>query len=204
MTDPDRAIGAATRPIPPDYGSRKRLWVNSSVWLNTAERPYASLSVQTLGYAERILLEMEERLAVTAGIPALKKRRDHTLMECSAHSVLWIFGLYEVLRTIKEAGVPQFSSLAVLFRKLEILRMPLAKHEVKKIKGQSSPSHYPTGCQDVVTGQVGWIIYDPHIGESKIMSRTSLADEFLSIAAVEPDFPYLFPIGGPLGEDDDG
>jgi hypothetical protein len=31
---------------------------------------YAGLSVQTIGYAERMLLEMEARFAVTAGIPA--------------------------------------------------------------------------------------------------------------------------------------
>jgi hypothetical protein len=159
--------------------------------------------LNTLGYAERMLLEMEARLAATAGISALKKERDRVLMECSAHSVLWVFGLYEVLRTVKEAGAPQFAVLAPLFRKLEVLRMPLAKHEAKKVRGQPTPSHYPTGCQDIETGQVGWIIRDPHIGESMVLSRTSLADEFLSIAAVEPDFPHPFPIGGPLGEYDE-
>lgn len=148
-----------------------------------------------------MLLEMEARLAATASIPALKKERDSILMECSAHSAFWVFGLYEVLRTVKES--PQFASLASLFRKLEMLRMPLAKHEVRKVKGQPSPSHYPTSCQDVETGQVGWIVHDPDVGESMVLSRTSLANEFLSIAAVEPEFPHPFPIGGPLGEDDE-
>jgi hypothetical protein len=204
MPSPTHAADRTTGSIPSAYRKRKRLWINSSVWLNAAECPYASLSVQTLGYAERMLLEMEARLAAMAGSPARKKKeRDRILMECSAHSALWIFGLYEVLRTVKEAEAPQFASLAVLFRKLEILRMPLAKHEVKRVKGHASPSHYPTGCQDIETGQVGWIIHDPGLGENVILSRTLLADEFLSIAAVEPEFPHPFPIGGPLGEDDE-
>jgi hypothetical protein len=77
-------------------------------------------------------------------------------MECSAHSALWVFGLYELLRTVQEADKPQFASLASLFRKLEVLRMPLAKHEVKN--GQPTLSRYPTGCQDVETRRVGWIV----------------------------------------------
>jgi hypothetical protein len=113
--------------VPSEYSKRKRLWINSSLWF--IECPYASLSVQTLGYAERLLLDMEARLAVMVGDGSPKSDRDRLLSECSAHSVLWVFGLYEVLRTIREAEVPQFRSLAPLFRKLEILRMPLAKHE---------------------------------------------------------------------------
>jgi len=167
-----------------------------------ANSSYACLSVQSLGYAERILLEMEAQLADTAGILSLKRQRDRVLMECSAHSALWIFGLYEVLRTVREAQASQFAELTELFRKIEIVRMPLAKHEVKKVRGQPSPTHYPTGSQDIETGQVGWFVYDPHAGESRVFSRTSLANEFLSIAAVEPEHPYPFPIGGPLGEDE--
>ena len=49
--------------IPVEYATRKRLWVNSSVWLGTNERSYVSLSIQGLGYAERMLLDMETRLA---------------------------------------------------------------------------------------------------------------------------------------------
>jgi hypothetical protein len=187
--------------VPSEYPKRKRLWINSSLWLNHIECPYASLSVQTLGYAERLLLDMEARLAVMVGDGSPKPDRDCLLSECSAHSVLWVFGLYEVLRTVREAEVPQFTCLAPLFRKLEILRMPLAKHEAKKLKGQS-PAHYPTGCWDVETGQVGWDVYDPDAGTNRVLSRTPLANEFLSIAAVEPEHSPPFPIGGPLGMDD--
>lgn len=125
------------------------------------------------------------------------KSRDLLLSECSAHSVLWVFGLYEVLRTIRASRAPQFSPLLSVFQKLEALRMPLAKHEAKSHHG-AAPSHYPTSCWDVDSGQVGWSFYDPRLGDMRTLTRTSLADEFLRIAAVKPEHLPPFPIGGPL------
>ena len=188
--------------VPSEYRNRKRLWINSSLWLGVNEVFYAALSIQNLGYAERMLLEMETRLRVLASDHAGRKERDRILMECSAHSGLWVFGLYEVLRVLKESGTPKFASLKDLFQKLEALRMPLAKHEVKRVKGSAQSSHYPTGAWDPETGRVGWNFHDPHSNSFRILTRTNLADEFLSIAAVEPEFSSPFPIGGPLGTDD--
>lgn len=183
--------------VPTAFKLRKRLWIYSSLWLNAPQCPYASLSLQTLGYAERMLLDMEAELARLAKDHLSKKKRDLLLSECSAHSVLWIFGLYEVLRTIREARAPRFSQLEALFKKLETLRMPLAKHQVKKQRGLV---HYPTSCWDVETGNVGWSVHDPELGTNQALFRTPLADEFLGIAAVEPDHMPPFPIGGPLGD----
>jgi hypothetical protein len=114
----------------------------------------------------------------------------------------WVFGLYEVLRVIKESETPKFQPLRDLFLKLEVLRMPLAKHEVKHVKGDPHLSHYPTGAWEMETGRAGWIFHDPHSKKTRILTRTGLADEFLSIAAIEPEFPPPVPIGGPLGADD--
>jgi len=189
--------------VPLAFSQRKRLWVNSSLWLNHVDCPYASLSVQTLGYAERLLLEMEAKLAALVSDTKAKKQRDLLLSECSAHSVLWVFGLYEILRTVRESSAAQFAGLEALFEKLEILRMPLAKHEAKRIKGVPSPSHYPTGCWNTETGQVGWQIFNPRLGTMEVLSRTPLANEFLSITAVPPEHMTPFAIGGPLGEFDD-
>jgi len=69
--------------VPIEYAKRKRLWVNSSVWLGTNERSYVSLSIQGLGYAERMLLDMESRLAAMVAASAPRKDRDWLLMECS-------------------------------------------------------------------------------------------------------------------------
>ncbi|MGY8681266.1 hypothetical protein Q2941_26260 [Bradyrhizobium sp. UFLA05-153] len=186
-------------PIPADFDQRRKLWIYASLWLNDTEAPYASLSLQTLGYAERLILDMEGRLAVLAKDHASKKARDFLLSECSAHSVLWVFGLYEVLRTVRASRTPKFSPLASVFQKLEALRMPLAKHEVKSYHG-TAPSHYPTSCWDIDSGQVGWTFYDPRLAAMRTLTRTSLSDEFLQVAAVRPDHLPPFPIGGPLGD----
>lgn len=186
-------------PIPADFDQRRRLWIYASLWLNSTECPYASLSVQTLGYAERLILNMERRLAALVKDHAGKKARDWLLSECSAHSVLWVFGLYEILRTVRASRAPEFSRLLPVFQKLEALRMPLAKHEAKSHHG-AAPSHYPTSCWDVDSGQVGWSFYDPRLGTMRTLTRTSLSDEFLQIAAVKPEHLPPFPIGGPLGD----
>jgi hypothetical protein len=181
MTEPERSHATLIRAIPPEFSRRKRLWIYSSLWLTHVGCPYASLSVQTLGYAERLLLEMEAKLAALAHDLGGKKERDLLLAECSAHSVLWVFGLYEILRTVRESGAPQFAVLEPVFRKLEVLRMPLAKHETKNVKGSTPPPHYPTGCWDVDTGQVGWQVFNPRSGSMDVLSRTPLANEFLLV-----------------------
>ncbi len=202
VTEPEPSHATVSRAIPPAFSQRKRLWVYSSLWLTYVDCPYASLSVQTLGYAERLLLDMEAKLAALARDMERKKERDLLLSECSAHSILWVFGLYEILRTLRESRAPQFAVLEPVFQKLEILRMPLAKHEAKNVKGSTPPPHYPTGCWDVDTGQVGWQVFNPRIGAMEVLSRTPLANEFLSVAAVPPKHMPPFPIGGPLGEFD--
>jgi len=202
MTEPERSRAVVSEIIPSEFSQRKRLWVYSSLWLTHVDCPYASLSVQTLGYAERLLLDMETRLAALAREVGRKRERDLLLSECSAHSILWVFGLYEILRTVRESGAPQFAALEPVFRKLEILRMPLAKHEAKNVKGSTPPPHYPTGCWDVETGRVGWQVFNPWSGAMEVLSRTPLANEFLCVAGVPPEHMPPFPIGGPLGEFD--
>ena len=80
--------------------------------------------------------------------------------------------------------------------------MPLAKHELN-VKGQGTVVHYPTHFWNTETGRCGWEVFDQATEESLLLCRTSLADEFLALAAVEPEFPPPFPIGGPLGIDED-
>ncbi len=157
--------------VPLAFSQRKRLWVYSSLWLNHVDCPYASLSVQTLGYAERLLLEMEAKLAALVSDTKAKKQRDLLLSECSAHSVLWVFGLYEILRTVRESSAAQFAGLEAFW--------------------------------NTETGQVGWQIFNPRLGTMEVLSRTPLANEFLSITAVPPEHMTPFAIGGPLGEFDD-
>jgi hypothetical protein len=184
--------------VPTDYASRKVLWIRSGQWLSANEGPFLTLSVQDLGYAERCLLEMEQRIA---GSALARAERETLIMECAAHSKLWILGLYEIVRIVKNANAPKFNIVGGLFHELEILRIPLAKHEVKSAAKYRKSPHYPTGIWDPESGRVGWHVFDP-IGETmKTLTRTSIANEFLSLTATEPLCPAI-PIGGPLGRPD--
>ena len=184
-----------------NYDERRKLWVYASLWLGTQEAPYAPLSIQSLGYAEKMLLEMEKRLAEMVEKNASRKDREWMLMECSAHSVLWIFGLYEVLRVLKESGNSKFAALEGLFRRLAMLRMPLAKHEVQRIpRNAEAVPHYPTSVWEPETGRVGWSTFGPSKETPTILTRTALPNEFGAIAAVPPAVQPPFPIGGPIGE----
>jgi hypothetical protein len=79
--------------VPSDYAVRKELWARSGLWLSSKEGPSVTLSVENLSYAERLLLEWEKRSAAIANDPAYRTERERLLMECAAHSILWIFGL---------------------------------------------------------------------------------------------------------------
>lgn len=167
--------------VPVDYASRRELWLRSGVWLAVNQGPLVSPSVFDLGHAERSLLEMEERIASTARDRTCRTRGD-LIDECFAHSKLWVFGLYEIVRVVKATNRTKFAALKTVFHDLEILRMPLAKHEVK---GSPTP-HYPTGLWSAETGRVGWHVFDPEIKAMKTVTRRGVADEFLALTAAEP------------------
>ena len=174
--------------VPSDYASRKELWVRSGLWLSFREGPFVTLGVQGLGYAERQLLEWEERIAAIAKDRPYPAELESLIMECAAHSILWVFGLYEIVRVVKDTNPSRFEALAELFRKLEILRMPLAKHEVKSTPGYRNVPHYPTGFWFPDLGSIGWQVFNPHIEAYQRFTRTGIANEFLSITATEPIF----------------
>ena len=81
--------------------------------------------------------------------------------------------------------------------------MPIAKHELKKIKGKEPVVYYPTTFWNPKTGHSGRSVFDPNTGERLLLFRTLLTDEFLTVAAKEPDFLLPFPVGGPLAIDED-
>lgn len=165
---------------PEDYEHRLPLWIKCSERLVNNDDPYIPLSVENLGRAEKMLLNMEAKLTTESQKPV----RDTLLMECSAHSIMWIFGLYEVLRKIRDIKTSQFDSLEELFQKLEVIRMPLAKHEVKTWPKYRKKLYYPTSVWSAEDGRVGWHVFDPVSRASETFLRTDLADEFLSLIAI--------------------
>jgi hypothetical protein len=180
--------------VPSDYASRKELWIRSGLWLSFKEGPFVTPGVNRLGYAERQLLEWEKRIAAIATVRASCRTEleslelESLITECAAHSILWVFGLYEIVRVVKDTNPSRFEALAELFRKLEILRMPLAKHEVKSTPEYRNVPHYPTGLWFPESGSVGWQVFNPHIEAYQRFTRIGIANEFLSISATEPVF----------------
>jgi hypothetical protein len=172
--------------VPSDYVLRKELWARSGLWLSSKKGPSVTLSVENLSYAERLLLEWEKCIAAIADDPARRTERESLLMECAAHSILWIFGLYEIVRVVKDTNPAKFDKLKVLFKKLEILRIPLAKHEVKSAPKYRNIPHYPSGFWLPGNGWVGWYVFNPHVNAVRPLTRTGIANEFLAITATVP------------------
>jgi hypothetical protein len=162
--------------IPADFEERSRLWIVSAKNLVTENDPFTYLSIENPMFAERLILQMEKSLARHDG----KSPDSHEpllLKECSAHSNLWLCGLYEVTRNLREANSPKFRVLEGLHKKLEIARMPLAKHQVVR----KHKPHYPTSSWSPETGRVGWQVWNPGSNTYEAYVRTDLADEFLEI-----------------------
>jgi hypothetical protein len=178
--------------VPSDYASRRELWIRSGLWLSFNEGPFMTLGVKSLGYAERQLLEWEKRIAAVANDRASAELNrasaelESLIMQCAAHSILWVFGLYEIVRVVKDTNPSRFEALKELFRKLEVLRMPLAKHELKRTPKYGNALHYPIGFWFPESGSVGWQVFDPHAEAVQQFTRTGIANEFLSITATEP------------------
>ena len=170
--------------LPPDE-ERSALWTACAErWTDNAH-PLVHLSLEMLGHAERPILRLEAALQASLG--GSKPERDRLLLECSALSIYWLFGLYEALRTLRQRSPTRFAPLADLFALIEVARMPLAKQEIKSVPGdRSGGNHYPTSCWGIDTGRVGWTFFDPRAQQMTTIFRTNIADDFLSIEAAGP------------------
>ncbi len=162
--------------IPPDFQERSRLWMASATNLITENAPFIYTSVENLMFAERYILRMEKTLVRQSSDP-----QPLLLKECAAHSILWLCGLYEVIRVLKQAKSPKFVAFSDLHNKLHVLRIPLAKHEVSGAPGYRNTPHYPTSVWSAETGRVGWQAFNPVTNSPEVYFRTDLADEFLAV-----------------------
>jgi hypothetical protein len=169
-----------------NHADRMVLWVHSSQEFGLLADALIMLAIQQLGHAEGPLLAMEDNLVAYQSVEPMDPiYRGIRLMECSALSRYWVFGLYEMLRTSRDLSATNFEPVQSFFKKVEIARMPLAKHEVKGAPGYRNVSHFPTGLWSPETGQVGWHAFDPYKQEMVVVTRTALADEFLKLTGFE-------------------
>lgn len=164
-----------------DDANRAQLWVDCSQrWFDNSDS-LVQLNVQMLGHAEPPILALEQRLAQSSPYSRATIEQGALLMQCSALSVYWLFGLYETLRTLRQCAPRRFRVLEPLFHEVTVARMPLAKHQVKSARGYPRTEHYPTSVWDIQTGRVGWHVFDPNVEHMITVSRTDIADRFLKI-----------------------
>jgi len=172
--------------LPDDFRDRAKRWRASAASFVSETLSFVPTSIENLMFAERPILLMENALAHRDDGKARPAPDPFLIMQCSALSALWLLGLYEAIRVLKETDAPTFSALRNLFIKLEIVRMPLAKHEVKSARNYRKVLHFPTGAWDQATGCVGWSVFNPNTDQTEIHSRTDLANEFLEITVPDP------------------
>lgn len=165
--------------IPADFEARFPLWIQASRKLAFKDDPWLIVDLQQLGMTERLLLVFEEEAL------KLEQRNpgagDNSLAVTItlAHSRLWLLGFYEVLRTYRQRvgkEAAEFCAISAVFHHLELVRMPLAKHEPKG----KSDVFYPLPLIRPDKGWVGWQVFDPKTGKRLTVIRRELADEFLT------------------------
>ena len=159
--------------------ARMALWVRSSKnWMQVG-RQFIGLDIQMLGHGEAPLLGFE---GVSAELTVHGIQNEDGMlirMQCYALSTYWIFGLYEVLRKMKIALGDDFVKFSDLYHDVSVIRMPLAKHEVKGAPGFREVWHYPVNVVESASGRTGWRVFDPKKGAMAEIFRKDLADRFL-------------------------
>lgn len=184
--------------VPASTAERLPLWVGAAHKLAgraaaaTGERGgplliTSALSIQDLGYVEASIMEIESRLPAAfsrqaqAGEGWEVTAEDLLPNQAIALSRLWVFGLYEAVRTYR-AAVRRNEAAWLPFRQLSeelnVIRSPLAKQQVS---GRAT-AHAATPVFQMNTGRVGWQVLDPRTNQHRQIMRMELADAFLSAA----------------------
>ncbi|MFT9459477.1 MAG: hypothetical protein ABF611_07985 [Acetobacter orientalis] len=165
--------------IPNDWEDRHALWVQASDLLACEEDPWIPSAILDLSWAERSILVIEKEVAEVLR-PFQKKppiertsqamgdlEKSSAFSECRALSKLWIMGLYEVCRVmLKDVKLRAADPLKSLFDELAAVRMPFAKHEVRKIlkckheDGKRALPHFPEPCIPLWGYELGWMVKD--------------------------------------------
>jgi hypothetical protein len=156
------------------------LWVRSSnLWLGNDDS-FIRADIQMLGNAEAPLIGFEAAVAnlIMAEGPSIDQALFAT--QCWALSTYWMFGLYEMLRILKRLLKSEFKPLEELFHDVSVVRMPLAKHQVKGAKHYPQTPHVAQHIFEPDTGRIGWRVFDPKKKETITIVRKEIADRFLS------------------------
>jgi hypothetical protein len=159
--------------------ARAKQWVDCGNRWAGNDAPFLLLDIQLLGHAEAPLLGFEGVLAELIMSGENSENVALFTAQCSALSTYWIFGFYEVLRKLKRESKLKFPALESIFHEVSVIRMPLAKHEVKGAPGYRKTGHYPSSIYKPETGKIGWSVFDPKKEAMTEVIRRDVADRFL-------------------------
>ncbi|GGZ33897.1 hypothetical protein [Asticcacaulis endophyticus] len=167
-------------------------WITAAAILIVAhpsDRHNLFFEVESLGHTDIHIRQLENELKILLTFPnktpeALRAMSLGVLVRGLAEQ--WIFALYERLRTQREILSPtkkpltfggKLTPLNPFYDKLELLRMPIAKNQIRK----STVTDHPIPLFDHDSGSAGWRITDPSSGAPIDLVRRDLSDEFLTI-----------------------
>lgn len=160
--------------------TRKDSWIAASVRWSNRDDHFIMLNIQMLGNAEEPLIDMEDELSRRLKANNNDLATSMILARYVACAAYWTLGLYELIRLLKDQYRDNFDPLADIFRKVSVLRMPLAKHEVIGAPKYRKVQHYPQPIWCSETGKVGWKAFEPLAEEMLEIFRIDLADQFLT------------------------
>jgi hypothetical protein len=203
MTTVGKLLGA------PFLAARQRHHELHGTWIRISHRvgsrlPASALvvSIQREGEADLVLRCMEEEYAVSNSNEADL----FALHYLNLLSVYWVGGMYETFRLLRERGLDDKNDrFTHVLRDLELLRMPLEKHEIAKDRllkqpatlvrhpSRSDPSDaYAYAISDSkrahimpmgisARGSVTWHVIDLRGGDSRWVERRWLSDEIIEL-----------------------
>jgi hypothetical protein len=163
-----------------------------------------SVSIQREGELDLVIRCMEDELSEQM---TLGKSDDHFVGHyLGVLSTYWIGGMYETFRLLRDRNLASDNErFSIVLRELELLRIPLEKHEIAKDRTLKEPlvlvrqppknddsdkftyspndelrSHImPTGIS--ARGSITWQVIDLKKNESRWVERRSLSDQILEL-----------------------
>lgn len=210
--DPVKSLGLALAQARFRYDQIAQRWINLSFKLSGLTDVSFLTNVQADGELDVLLRALEDWSAKNVDHPDIPL---HGNLQFTL-SRAWLLSVYETLRVAVRGNGKDNEALVALFRKVELVRMPLAKGEIAKAKSSKSPIHlvregddpqtqseeYKAGDPSYIppmtmtpaSGSFGWVVVDIALIDSdrdpiRHITRRELSDELLALFPDAPSTP---------------
>jgi hypothetical protein len=155
-------------------------------------------------WVDLILRTMEDEAFVRVRDPVAREQFDILPTFQNTLSRMWVLSTYEAIRLAHETDAGRtHPKLTTLRRRIEMVRVPIAKHEIandQRIKdpitlvrvgpGDPKPQsysakdpspYYPPDLYETATGSTAWRVWDSKREQTIDISRRALSDEMLAL-----------------------